>query len=229
MILKAEAVTKKYFRKSSESNFFYAVSETTLELREGSITEITGRSGSGKSTLLNMLAGLLRPSSGRVLLGETDIYSLKDKELSRLRNSSIGVIPQGQTGLDSLTVIENVILPSVLYKVSLNSEERAMELLEKVGIAQLAHSYPKELSGGELRRLAIARALINSPAVLLADEPTGDLDDENTKLVLGILRNFADDGVSVLLVTHEAEAEKYADVVYRMNAGKPDQIKGRPG
>lgn len=229
MILKAEAVTKKYFRKSSESNFFYAVSETTLELREGSITEITGRSGSGKSTLLNMLAGLLRPSSGRVLLGETDIYSLKDKELSRLRNSSIGVIPQGQTGLDSLTVIENVILPSVLYKVSLNSEERAMELLEKVGIAQLAHSYPKELSGGELRRLAIARALINSPAVLLADEPTGDLDDENTKLVLEILRNFADDGVSVLLVTHEAEAEKYADVIYRMNAGKPDQIKGRPG
>ncbi|MBR2175498.1 MAG: ABC transporter ATP-binding protein [Clostridia bacterium] len=224
MILKAEAVTKKYFRKFADKNYFYAVNETDFVLKEGAVTEIIGRSGSGKTTFLNILAGLLSPSSGRVMLGDTDIYSLNDKKLSLLRNDNIGVIPQGQTGLDSLTVLENVKLPYILYGKGEDADERAAALLEMVGIAHLADSYPHELSGGEVRRLAIARALMKNPPVILADEPTGDLDDENTEIVFGILRKAADDGASVLLVTHESDAQRYADEIYRMNSGKLEKI-----
>ena len=177
-----------------------------------------GRSGSGKSTLLNVCAGLLEPTTGKVFLDDTDLYALEDKERSRLRNQAIGVIPQGQTGLRSLTVLENVLLPCEMYGIT-GQEEYAMELLERVGIADLAGTYPSELSGGEMRRLSIARALIRNPGVLLADEPTGDLDDENTHVVLGMLRRFADEGTAVLLVTHESDAEEYADEVYRMEKG----------
>ena len=226
MILKAEAVTQKYFRKSADKNYFYAVNETDFTLEGGKLTEIIGRSGSGKTTFLNMLAGLLSPSSGKVLLDGEDIYSLNDKKLSTLRNQKIGVVPQGQTGLDSLTVLENVKLPYILYSKNDDADEKAKELLEKVGIADLADSYPKELSGGEVRRLAIARALMNSPEVILADEPTGDLDDENTEIVLKLLRKTADDGAAVLIVTHEAEAKQYADSLYRMNTGKLIQVEG---
>ena len=184
----------------------------------GKLIEIMGRSGSGKSTLLNVCAGLLEPTTGKVFLDDTDLYALEDKERSRLRNQAIGVIPQGQTGLRSLTVLENVLLPCEMYGIT-GQEEYAMELLERVGIADLAGTYPSELSGGEMRRLSIARALIRNPGVLLADEPTGDLDDENTHVVLGMLRRFADEGTAVLLVTHESDAEEYADEVYRMEKG----------
>ncbi|MBR1811057.1 MAG: ABC transporter ATP-binding protein [Clostridia bacterium] len=219
MILNAEIISKKYMRKSGEANFFYAVRETSLALTAGSITGVIGRSGSGKSTLLNMMAGLLSPSAGKVTLDGTDLYALSDKELSVLRNQNIGVIPQGQTGLDSLTALDNIKLPYALYHNDRQIDDRADELLHAVGIAHLADAYPSELSGGELRRLAIARALIMQPGIILADEPTGDLDDENTATVLGLLRKAADDGAAVLLVTHDADARQYADVLYRMDAG----------
>ena len=192
--------------------------ETSLSISGGKLIEIMGRSGSGKSTLLNVCAGLLEPTAGKVFLDDTDLYALEDKERSRLRNQAIGVIPQGQTGLRSLTVLENVLLPCEMYGIT-GQEEYAMELLERVGIADLAGTYPSELSGGEMRRLSIARALIRKPGVLLADEPTGDLDDENTHVVLGMLRRFADEGTAVLLVTHESDAEEYADEGYRMEKG----------
>lgn len=219
MELRAESVTRRYFRLGKGRNFFIAVAETDLTVPAGGLIEITGRSGSGKSTLLNMLAGLLEPTAGRVLLDGTDLYALPDDERSRLRNRGIGVIPQGQTGLASLTVLENVKLPSVMYEKTPCSDEWAMELLSRVGIDGLRDVYPNELSGGELRRLAIARALVMRPGVLLADEPTGDLDDENTAAVLSLLRACADDGMAVLLVTHEREAAAYADTVYTMSGG----------
>ena len=218
MIIRAEGVSKQYFRKTQLANYFYAVQETDIRLEEGKITAVMGRSGSGKSTLLNMLAGLLQPSGGKVLWGGTDIYSLGDRELSRLRNANTGVIPQGQTSLAALTVLENVKLPCLMYGKAA-ADEYAAELLETVGIAHLADSYPTELSGGENRRLAIARALIQRPSVIFADEPTGDLDDENTKTVLSLLRNTADNGTAVLLVTHEADAVNYADTLYKMDGG----------
>lgn len=218
MILRTENVTRQYFRQGKGTNVFTALQETSLSISGGKLIEIMGRSGSGKSTLLNVCAGLLEPTTGKVFLDDTDLYALEDKERSRLRNQAIGVIPQGQTGLRSLTVLENVLLPCEMYGIT-GQEEYAMELLERVGIADLAGTYPSELSGGEMRRLSIARALIRNPGVLLADEPTGDLDDENTHVVLGMLRRFADEGTAVLLVTHESDAEEYADEVYRMEKG----------
>ena len=219
MELKAIGVSRRYFRQGKGKNFFYAVEKTDLTLASGVLTEITGRSGSGKSTLLNMLAGLLEPTEGQVLLDGANLYAMDDRERSRLRNASIGVIPQGQTGLHSLTVLENVKLPSLLYAKEPCSDERAEELLDRVGIAELKDVYPNELSGGEMRRLAIARALVMKPGILLADEPTGDLDDENTREVLSLLRRCADEGAAVLLVTHETEAAAYADAVYKMSGG----------
>ena len=218
MELKAEGVSRRYFRQSKLSNVFLAVKETSLILPAGQLTEITGRSGSGKSTLLHMLAGLLTPTTGRVLLGSTDLYALDDTERSKLRNKSIGVIPQGQTALRSLTVLENVKLPCVMYGDEV-ADDTALELLERVNLAALRYAWPNELSGGELRRLAIARALLRKPAVLLADEPTNDLDDENTRAVLRLLRQCADKGAAVLLVTHEREAAEYADRMLCMSDG----------
>lgn len=220
MKLKAEKICKKFNRKTSGASYFYAVNETDFELAEGSLTAVYGRSGGGKTTFLNMLGGLLEPSGGRVLIDGTDIYSLPDKELSEFRNKNIGIIPQGSTALPTLTVLENVLLPRLMYGKSDDSAQKyAVELLEKVGIAELSEAMPNELSGGELRRMAIARALMNKPSVLLADEPTGDLDDENTALVLSLLRDTAKDGTSVLIVTHEGEAENYADIVLKMDSG----------
>lgn len=218
MELRAEGVSRRYFRQSKLSNVFFAVKETNFALPAGKLTEITGRSGSGKSTLLHMLAGLLAPTTGRVLLGDTDLYALDDAERSKLRNEHIGVIPQGQTALRSLTVLENVKLPCLMYGDEV-SDEIPMSLLERVGIAALRDAYPNELSGGELRRLAIARALLRKPRVLLADEPTSNLDDENTHAVLRLLRQCADEGAAVLLVTHEREAAEYADRVLYMSDG----------
>ncbi len=220
MKLKAEKICKKFNRKTSGASYFYAVNETDFELAEGSLTAVYGRSGGGKTTFLNMLGGLLEPSGGRVLIDGKDIYSMPDKELSEFRNKNIGIIPQGSTALPALTVLENVLLPRLMYGKSDDSARKyAMELLEKVGIAGLSEAMPNELSGGELRRMAIARALMNKPSVLLADEPTGDLDDENTALVLSLLRDTAKDGTSVLIVTHEGEAENYADIVLKMDSG----------
>lgn len=218
MELTAEKISRQYFRKGKGTNVFQAVKETSLTLRPGELVEIEGRSGSGKSTLLNMLAGLLTPTAGTVCLDGTDLYQLPDPELSRLRNRHIGVIPQGQTGLKALTVRENILLPASLWGNAAD-ETYAEELMERVGIRPLADAYPDELSGGELRRMAIARGLVLHQEILLADEPTADLDDENTRNVLELLRQCADEGKAVLLVTHEPEAAAYANRVYRMNEG----------
>lgn len=220
MILRAEAICKKFRRESGGANFFYALRETDLTFAENALTMIKGRSGSGKTTLLNILGGLLAPSGGRVFLGDADLYAMPDKKLSKFRNRNIGVIPQGSTALGSLTVLENVLLPTLLYgRREEESAARAEALLNRVGISALQQAMPSELSGGELRRMAIARALMTRPAVLLADEPTGDLDDENTAAVLSLLRETACEGTTVIVVTHEPEAERYADRVLRMDAG----------
>lgn len=226
MILKAEGINKRYFRNTDTANYFYAVKKTDLTLSQGELTAITGRSGSGKSTFLNMLGGLLSPTEGRVLYDGRDIYSLSDRELSELRNAAVGIVPQGQSALSALTVLENVMLPYYMYKKKGDIKDRAEELLERVGILPLANSYPDRLSGGENRRLAIARALIQDPDIILADEPTGDLDDENTKTVLELLRAAADDKKAVLLVTHENDALSYADRVFRMNGGELTECEG---
>ena len=219
--LVAQGATKRFFRKGREAaQWFDAVSQVDLELAAGELTVLMGRSGGGKSTLLNMLAGLLAPTEGKVLLEGRDLYALPDAELSQLRNARIGIVPQGQTPLHSLTVVQNVTLPYLMYRPDDGVEARALDALDSLGIRALADSYPSELSGGEMRRMAIARALVCDPAVVLADEPTSDLDDENTRVVLQTLRSVADAGAAVLVATHDAEARAFADRVLRIDGGK---------
>lgn len=220
MAVKALGISKKYFRKTGEANYFYALKKTDFEIKAGSVTVISGRSGGGKSTLLNMLAGILMPSEGTVMFDDTDIYKMNDKELSVFRNKHIGVIPQIQSALGNLTVMENVLLPASLYKNAEAVKEYASELLELLGLLELRDADASGLSGGEARRMAIARALVQKPDIILADEPTGDLDDENTKIVFELFRKIAANGAAVVVVTHENEAYKYADEVYRMSLGE---------
>ena len=218
MELRAENISRRYFRKRGEANFFEAVRPVSLTFRGGEMTVLKGRSGSGKTTLLHMLAGLLNPTDGKVWLGDTDLYALEDRELSELRNKRIGVIPQGRSAVDTLTVYENILLPGMLYGGTPKTGE-AESWMEALEITDLRDAMPAELSGGELRRMAIARTLAGDPDVILADEPTGDLDNANTEIVLTALKQAAKAGKAVLVVSHEDDAEAYADRVLRMDAG----------
>lgn len=220
----AQDICKRYFRETSETNYFTAVEPVSFKLNNGELTVLMGRSGSGKSTLLSMLAGLLKPTEGRITVDGCDIFSLSEGELSVFRNKNIGVIPQGYTALFNLTVAENIMLPAGMHRE--NETDRGAvrdytrELMKRLGIYDLRKEYPSNLSGGEMRRMAIARGIINRPDVILADEPTGDLDDENTLLVFKLLRELADTGAAVLVVTHEDTAKDFADVNIKMTAGK---------
>ena len=219
MTIKAENIAKRYFRKTGGANYFYAVHPLALEIKAGEMAVLMGRSGSGKTTLLNMLSGLLPPSEGKILLDETDLYGLEDKALSRLRSERIGVVPQGRSAIDTLTVLENILLPAKLYGQPLPLAS-AGAWMERLDIAHLRDARPAELSGGELRRMAIVRALTVNPDFLFADEPTGDLDDENTRLVLAAFHDYAyEQKKAVLVVTHENDALQYANRVYQMDGG----------
>lgn len=219
MQLRAEKISKQFIRESRGTNVFTALKETDFALKEAKLTVINGRSGSGKSTFINILSGLLLPTTGSVYMGDKNLYELTDTELSKLRNRMFGFIPQGQSAIFTLNVMENVLLPYTLYGEYHEGREYAEELLRIMDIADLKNAMPSELSGGEMRRMAIARALIKKPEVIFADEPTGDLDDENTKVVFELLKRTAENGTAVLMVTHENDAYQYADCVYRMADG----------
>ena len=219
MIIEATGLTKEFARARGGKRLFTAVHPLDIGLEERQLTVVSGHSGSGKSTLANMLAGILTPTAGHVRLDGTDLYSLRDEELSRLRNERIGLVPQGHTALRALTVLDNVLLPSILYTKDEAPADRARELLAAVGLGDLADAAPTELSGGELRRMAIARALLMDPAVVVADEPTAGLDSANATAVLTLLRDAADRGTAVLVVSHEAEAQRFADRSYVMEDG----------
>lgn len=219
MIIEATGLTKEFARARGGKRLFTAVHPLDIGLEERQLTVVSGHSGSGKSTLVNMLAGILTPTAGHVRLDGTDLYSLRDEELSRLRNERIGLVPQGHTALRALTVLDNVLLPSILYTKDEAPAGRARELLVAVGLGDLTDAAPTELSGGELRRMAIARALLMDPAIVVADEPTAGLDSANATAVLTLLRDAADRGTAVLVVSHEAEAQRFADRSYVMEDG----------
>ena len=220
MELRAECISQDFLRDSSREGYIVAVAETDLCLSSGTVTAVMGRSGSGKSTLLHILGGLLPPVTGKVFVGATDLYALPEDARAELRSSGLGIVPQQLMSLRALTVRENVLLSALLYDRERDVSAHADVLMERLGIASLAHVYPSELSGGELRRMMIARALAGTPQILLLDEPTGDLDAENTRRVLELVRETADAGTAVLLVTHEGEAASYADVCYTMAEGR---------
>lgn len=216
MLLEIKKLNKEYTRGGK---VFSAVKDVDLSVSPGDFFSIIGRSGSGKSTLLNLVAGLLTPTSGEILIDGKNTLSLTDKDASYLRNSAIGYILQGQSVLANLSVLDNVRIPFYFFKRDGDSTEKALLLLEQVGIRNLADSYPRHLSGGELRRVTIARALINNPSILLADEPTSDLDTQTTAEIMNLFGEIAKGGTSVLLVTHELDTISYGNSVYVMESG----------
>ncbi len=216
-LLEVRALSKIYKRAGGD---FAAVDGVSLTLTNADFACVTGHSGSGKSTLLNMVAGLLPPTSGQVLFNGTELGALNDSKLSALRNTKIGYIPQGRNILGNLSVLENVRLPYDLRKRPGDPMESALELLGQMGIRHLAEQYPGQLSGGELRRVSIARGLINKPLLLIADEPTGDLDPQNSESVMELLAAVARTGTAVLLVTHETDNARRAGRHLHMEAGK---------
>ena len=225
MNITARNISKSYKRKGI-SGEVQVLCSTDIDLESGKVCLISGRSGSGKSTLLNILSGLLCTSGGTVHYDGTDIYKLSDTELSLLRCRQTGYIPQVQSAVGTLTVRENVLLPSAV--IGKGKDRFAADgLLERFGLTELADARPDSLSGGELRRLSIARALVNLPQAIFADEPTNDLDDENSRLVFEQLRKAADGGAAVVIVSHDRLAQEYADVVYCMQQGSLNREKGR--
>lgn len=208
----------KEFRQGDRE--VWAVKDINLSVPGGTFLSIVGRSGSGKSTLLNLIAGLLEPTEGDILLEGNSIVNLPDEQASLVRNSQIGYIMQGRSTLKTLNVLDNVRLPFYLAPREGEITQRAEQLLEQMGIGHLKQAYPAQLSGGELRRVAIARALINDPKLLLADEPTSDLDTENTEGIMRLFREIADRGTTVIMVTHELDTLQYGDEIYRMESGR---------
>jgi lipoprotein-releasing system ATP-binding protein len=200
-----------------------AVHNVSLEVGQGEFVVITGRSGSGKTTLLNLVAGLTRPTSGKVLLDGIEVWSLPDKEQSLLRNQRVGFVFQFASLLPTLTSLENVMLPP-MFGESQDKEhvkERAAHLLEQVGLSDKLQSFPRQLSGGQQQRVVIARALMNEPELLLADEPTSDLDEMTEHEIMDLFRNIhAETGVTVLLVTHSAELGRYGTRSIQMAGGE---------
>ena len=183
-----------------------ALDGISVTIGRGELTAVMGPSGSGKSTLLNLVAGLDRPSGGRVLVGDQDLGRLSEAGLARFRRGRVGVIFQFFNLLANLTVLENVLLPAQLSGGrSAPSRGRAMELLDRLGITEVAGRHPARLSGGQQQRVAIARALINQPLLLLADEPTGALDSHSGEQVMDLIDELNQQGQTVILVTHDAK------------------------
>lgn len=215
-LIDVKRVGKRYERGGRP---FWAVKGATLTVSEGEFVTLLGRSGSGKSTLLNMVVGLLAPTEGTVTLCGQALASMSDEAASALRNRVVGFVPQGAGVLSTLTVLDNVRLPTYLSAGVREEEGRALELLEAVGLKELANQYPSALSGGELRRVAIARALMNRPKVIVADEPTSSLDADNAAMVVDIFKKLARGGTGVLMVTHDTSSIKQSDRLYDMAGG----------
>ena len=183
----------------------------TLTVRRGEFVAIMGSSGNGKTTLMNILGCMLKASGGSYLLDGADIETLDDDQLSELRNKKIGFVFQAFNLLDGTTALDNVLLPLVYAdEYPADAKERAVQLLESVGLGDRIHYKPSELSGGQHQRVAIARALVNEPAIILADEPTGNLDSASSKEIMNILKRLHSQGKTIVLITHNGNDAEYA-------------------
>ncbi|MFZ5775437.1 MAG: ABC transporter ATP-binding protein [Thermodesulfobacteriota bacterium] len=202
MVIECRKLTKQY---PAENGMIHAVDQVDLLVGKGDFVVILGHSGSGKTTLLSMIGGLTLPDQGEVLVDGVNIASLPDHALASMRNQKIGFIFQFASLIPTLTVMENILLPLSFGGIPAGSRERATEILARVGLADKANAFPSQLSGGQQRRIAIARAFINQPDIILADEPTGDLDEETEKDILALFRGFNQQGTTFLVVTHNSD------------------------
>jgi putative ABC transport system ATP-binding protein len=216
-LLVLDEITKRYRPDGAP-----VLNHLRLQSGDGEYLAIMGESGSGKSTLLNLIAGLDRPDSGRVLFEDTDLATLDDDAVTRWRRANIGFVFQAFHVLPYLTVLQNVALPLDLLGVrEPQRQQRVLQLLEACGIASLASRYARELSGGELQRIAIARALVHRPRLVLADEPTGNLDASTAQQILRLLREqLHANAANAILITHSVAAARTADRVLQLEAGQ---------
>lgn len=211
-IVVAHQLTKRY------PGGVLALDRVCLEVYQGEWIALTGPSGSGKTTLLNLIGGLDTPTSGEILVCNVPINRLNERERARFRRERIGFIFQQFHLVPYLSAVENVMLAQYLH--SLPDEKEAIDALEQVGLADRLHHLPSELSGGEQQRVCIARALINEPDILLADEPTGNLDEASEEVVLDLLSEIHRDGRTIILVTHDPKVASRADRILKLEHGK---------
>lgn len=216
-MIQVKNLTRNFVRNNQN---FDAVNDISLQVRKGELAAIIGHSGSGKTTLFNMIAGLIRPTSGKIFIDKVDFTAMSGERQSAFRNENIGYVVQSQSLLNNFTILDNICMPAYLSRNITSFKDHAMHLLKEIGLQDLAHEYPRNLSGGEIRRVSIARAMLNYPKILLADEPTSNLDSENAHKVMTMIRNISNSGTTVLLSTHELEYLDYADTVLKMENGK---------
>jgi len=219
-VIKLEEIHKIYHTGEVD---VHAVRGVSIEIERGAFVAVMGASGSGKSAMMNMLGCLDRPTKGRYLLDGKDVSSLERDELADIRNEKIGFVFQGFNLLSRTTALENVELPMlyVHHRISGKEQrERAMKSLEIVGLAKRFDHHPNQLSGGQQQRVAIARALVNQPALLLADEPTGNLDSQTSIEIMGVFQKLNDQGITIVMVTHELDIASYTKRNIIMRDGK---------
>jgi ABC-type lipoprotein export system ATPase subunit len=215
------SVTKTYRRWPRQIT---ALEHVSFDMSQGELALFVGPSGSGKTTLLNLVAALDRPDRGKIIVGELEITSLSRSAAARYRNERVGFIFQSYNLLPQLTALENILLPMLPRRRS--DRRRAVELLDAVGLSDRSSHRPSELSGGEQQRVAIARAFANDPAIILADEPTGNLDDDNARRIAELLSSACRErGKSLILVTHDREMIRPADRVFDIRAGSLTTIE----
>ncbi len=221
-ILQFETVSKDYV---SEGVPVPALHEVSLEFRRGEFAALAGRSGCGKSTLLNLAGAMDFPTSGRVIVDGVTTSTLDDAGLTRLRRTKVGFVFQSFQLMPTLSVVENVELPLLLAGQS-QVRQTAMHRLEQVEMEEFARRMPYQLSGGQMQRVAIARALVHSPAILLADEPTGNLDSATGDVILELLRRIAsEERTTILMATHSSEAAAIADTLVRLRDGRVAEVR----
>lgn len=216
-ILEAQHISRQYTLGGS---IFNALDDVNLKIERGEFVSIVGKSGSGKSTLMHILGLLDQVSTGKLLFNNSDVSKLDDVELAKLRSDEIGFVFQSFNLLARTGTLENVILPSVYTSKKFAAKDRALSLLAKVGLTDKLKNTPAQLSGGQQQRVAVARALMNDPGILLADEPTGNLDSKSGEELLNLLRSLHEEGKTVIIVTHDDDIAKNANRIVRISDGK---------
>lgn len=216
-IIHLESLHKSYFMGRQAINVLKGIS---MDILKNEYVALMGPSGSGKSTLMNILGCLDSPTSGKYILNGNDVSQMEDNELADIRNKEIGFVFQQFNLLPRMSALENVALPLVYAGVPKKQRlEQAMEVIKKVGLGDRSHHKPNELSGGQIQRVAIARALVNNPAIILADEPTGNLDSKTSIEIMEMFNQIHESGNTVVLVTHEEDIARYARRVIRLRDG----------
>lgn len=225
VILQADDIHKSYEGKTGEDDLT-VLQGIDLDIERGSIVSVIGSSGSGKSTLLHIIGGLDHPDSGQVRVDDQVIQNFNEEELAAFRNQKIGFVFQFHHLLPEFTALENVFMPALISEIPLEqARDRALDLLDTFGIKSRAEHRPTQLSGGEQQRVAMARALMNHPTLLLADEPTGNLDERNTDIVLDHLFSLREmENVTIVLVTHERDIAERSDIVYEITHGELNKL-----